>query len=103
MALANLFTRLSVTRRLLRSLDRLAAAQERSAIALERIADHVAPKVQPLTDLSPAEQKITGVTYSDLDEQFKTQEFIERCVQEAGREPTPEEIDRFLEGEEVRL
>ena len=100
MAFTDYISRILTLRRLLKIADRIAAAQERQAAAQERLADFFAPVV---VEPSKADLKESGPSWTDLAEQGRVQEFVERCVQDVGREPTEEEIERFLDGEEVRL
>jgi hypothetical protein len=90
----------STTRRFLRTLERIAVASERQADLLQRLTDRVAP--QPIA-FHPEDLKTTGAAFSRDEEQARIQEYVERCEQDLKRQPTDEEIVRYLDGEEVRL
>lgn len=90
----------STTRRFLRLFERLVSAQERQADYLQRLADRVAPI--PLA-FHESDLRETGAAFSKDEEQARIQDFVERCWRDVKREPTDEEILRYLNGEEVRL
>ena len=80
--------------------EAIATEQQKQTILLQRLVDHLAPE---LPDYDKADLKGTGVSFVDAGEQGRIQDFVEKAWKDAGREPTEEEIDRFLNGEEVRL
>lgn len=96
------FLSLMRTRTAFRALQRIAAAEERSALALERLADRYAP----LPALPPSDQELrtaTGNSFARDAELARIEEFVERCWKDVKRAPTEEEIVRYLDGEELRL
>lgn len=100
MSLRSTLRLFTTTRRVLRTLDRIADAEIAQARALQRLADQFAP----LPQISTTEDlKQTGATFSKDDEQGRIQDYVERCERELKKTPTEEEIVRYLDGEEVRL
>lgn len=92
--------RLLQSRRLLKAVERLTAAQESQAQSLRRIADHlVGPEVEPAT--SEDLRHLSGVSFSRDEDQGRILDFIERFHKASGREPTEEETLDFLEGRPV--
>jgi hypothetical protein len=93
--------RFVTARRLLRTLDRLATAQEQQVALLARIADRVAPT--PLPEASKTDLLTTGPSYGRDADFVRIEEFIERCEKDLKRPPTEDEIVDFLEGRELRI
>ena len=100
MSLRSTLRLFSTTRRFLRTLDRIAVAQEQQTLLLQRIADRVAPL--PI-EFHAEDLKQTGPAFSRDEEQARIQDYVERCEKDLKRQPTDEEIVRYLDGEEVRL
>jgi hypothetical protein len=95
-----LWTRILLVRRVVKAIDELVVLHRRQTEALERIADRVAPI---LVETSPADLKQTTADFVDYSTQGRIQDYVERVVQDSGREPTEEEIMAYLEGQEQRL
>jgi len=93
--------RLVTTRRLLKTLDRLATAQEQQVLLLARLADRLAPV--PLPDASKTELLTTGPSWGRDSEFVRIEEFVEKCERDLKRPPTEDEIVDFLEGRELRI
>ena len=89
-------------RRSLRLLEQIAAATDRQAAALERIANKIDPPVA--ADPDPIDLRArTGVSYHPDEEAAKIESYIAKCFADTRRLPTDEEICRYLDGEDVRL
>ena len=87
------------TRRLLRTLDRLAQTHEQQVRLLARLADHFCPEV---VAVSPEDLRAhSGVSYAEDLEQGTILRFVEKTVRDTGREPTEEEIIDYVEGRAV--
>lgn len=97
----DLLARFVTTRRLLRTLDRMAAAQEQQLVLLGRIADRIAPV--PLAEPSKADLRETGPSWGRDADFVRIEEFIQKCEQDLHRAPTEDEIVDFLEGRELRI
>ena len=93
--------RFVTARRLLRTLDRLATAQEQQVQLLARIADRVAPV--PLAEPTKADLVSTGPSYGRDSEFAKIEEFVRVCERDLKRAPTEDEIVDFLEGRDLRI
>lgn len=80
----------------LKALDRLATAMEKQTDLLARLADRFAPEVQPAkqSDLVPL-----GGLYTRDSEQARILQFMDETRQTIGRDPSEEEIVRYLDGE----
>lgn len=89
-----------IRRRAMKLFERLVIAHEASADALLRLADRYAPK--PLV-VDAADLKDTGPSFNRDRDHARIQDFVDRCWKDLQREPTDEEIVRFLDGEEMRL
>jgi hypothetical protein len=100
MAFADVVTRILTLRRVVKALETIAQQQTEQTQLLRRLADHVAPAA-PVVE--KADLKGSGPSFVSLEEQGRIQDFTERAWRDAGREPTEEEVERFLEGEDVRL
>lgn len=93
-------SRILALRRLIKAAERIAHEQEKQTLLLQRLADRFAPEAPTV---EKADLRDTGASFVSLEEQGRIQDFVERAWRDAGREPTEEEIERFLDGEDVRL
>lgn len=86
------------SRLVLKTLTRIAAAQEEQVRLLQRITEQLAPVVQTASqkDLLPI-----GSVYTRDSEQARILDFMDRTRQEVGRDPTEEEVANFLDGKAV--
>jgi len=83
-----------LTRRTLRTLDRLEARLTEQNTYLKRLADHFAPTVDPN---QPAPEQ--SVDFLNGTEAGLVLDYIERTHRDTGRPPTDEEILRYLADE----
>lgn len=100
MAITDFLSRLTQTRRFLRALDRIAAAQEQQTLLLRRIADALAPLAP---EVSEADLKTSGPTFSRDEEQGRILEYCQRVQAATGRYPTEDEIVDWLDGKPVGM
>ena len=98
--IGDVVTRILALRRMIRAVERLADAQEQQNKLLARLADRFAPLAP---DVSKEDLRSSGASFVSLEEQGKIQDFTEKVWRDAGRDPTEEEVERFLDGEDVRL
>jgi hypothetical protein len=78
-------------RRLIKSIDRHTSTIEQQNLLLLRLADYFAP-VEPTV----AAAVDTGPSYVNPAESLAVQTFMERTLREQGREPSEDEVERFL-------
>ena len=83
--------RFLLTRRFLRTLDRIALAEERQADLLDRLASHFCPIIEP------GDLQTTGPTYSRDAEQRAISEFTAQMRKDHGRLPNEEELVALLD------
>jgi len=95
------FSRIVTMRRLIKAVEGIAEAQARQNILLARLVDRFAPDA-PVVNAADIQQ-LTGVSHVNYHEQGQIQDYAERVYRDTGREPTEDEIVRFLEGEDTRL
>ena len=89
------FGSLLLLRRFLRSLDRMATAQEQQTQLLQRLVDHLAPELK-IPESDPAD--LESLPRSDRDEeQASILAYIARFNRDTGREPTEDEVLEYLE------
>lgn len=87
--------RLLQSRRLLKTLERIAAAQEQQLHLLVRLVEHLyGPEPEPASPEDLA--TLSGVSYARDDEQAAILSFIDRTLKDTGREPTDDEILAWL-------
>lgn len=84
--------RMTHLRRTLRALERLATGIEQQNLLLTRIADHLAPVIDP----QPADRVTTGPSFSRDEEQVLIQDYVEKVKRDTGHDPTDEEIEEHL-------
>jgi hypothetical protein len=96
-ALADLLDRLTLTRRLVKSLERIAEAQAAQTQLLVRLADRFAPLPQPATD---DDLRTTGPSFSRDADQAALQDFIDDFTDRVRREPTEQELTEWLDERE---
>ena len=83
------------TRRVLRTLERIASALESQSAQLHRLADHLCGAEVEAT--SDADLKVhSGVTFSSDSEQVWVLDVIDRFRRASGREPTEDELNDLL-------
>lgn len=87
--------RLLHLRRTLRTLERIALAQERQADALDRLC--IALGAVPQVEASATDLQQTGVSVSRDREQAALQDFAARFLHDTHREPTDEELAEALD------
>lgn len=94
----SLFNWVVRSRRALKALDRLVAAQEQQTVLLARIADRVAG---PVTEPLPPDElrRVSSVSFSRDEEQGRILDFIARVERDTGHSPTEDEVLAFLEGQ----
>lgn len=97
MALADILERLTLTRRLVRSLERIAVSQEQTNVLLARLADHLAP-IQPQP--TAEEIKTAGPSFVSDRRHAELEEWLGMFADRVGREPSEEEIQEFLDERE---
>lgn len=85
------------TRRILKTLDRIAAAQERQTLYIARLVEHLCgPEV---TEVTPEALKThSGVTFSADHEQVRMLDLADRFEEASGRPPTDEELMDLMDG-----
>lgn len=89
------------SRAILRTLSRIAAAEEDQATSLRRLADRYAP--DPLPEPPPDDLRQTFPAFGRDTEFARIEAFKEQALRDLKREPTEEEILAFLDGKEVSL
>jgi len=94
-------SRILTMRRVILALEAIAEGQARQNILIARLVDRFAPDA-PVVNAADI-QKLTGVSHVNYHEQGQIQDYAERVYRDTGREPTEDEIVRFLEGEDTRL
>lgn len=88
--------RISQTRRILKTLDRIAVALERQTVHIERLTVHLCgPAVEDPDET--ALRTHSGVSFSTDREQVWILDVIDRFHKASGREPTEEELVELLE------
>lgn len=84
------------SRRLLRTFERIAVAQEAQVVLLTRIAEVIAPTFGPPpteTDL----KSTTGLSFSRDTEQVLVEQYCDRVHRDTGHDPTEDEIMAYLD------
>lgn len=97
MRFSRFFARIIQARRLLKALDRIAAAQEAQVVLLSRLADRLAP----IPVVEPSESDIrqtTGLSFSRDREQVLIQEHVEKIYATTGHVLSDDEIEQWLDG-----
>lgn len=94
MALSQFLDRLTLLRRLVASLERIAAAQEQTNVLLARLADHLAPVVPAPTQ---TELKTAGPSFGRDRDHAALQEWTDGFVDRHGRLPTEDELVAHLD------
>ena len=94
MALSQFLDRLTLLRRLVSSLERIATAQEQANALLLRIADHLAPVVPAPT---PEALKTAGPSFGRDHDHAALAEWTDVFVDRHGRLPTEDELVAHLD------
>lgn len=99
MALQDLLDRLTLTRRFVRSTERIATALETQNAILLRLVDHFAPVLPPVSE---ADLASSGPEYRKQGQLARYEEWIETFVMRMGRLPVDEEREEWLREDEER-
>jgi len=100
MALTDLLDRLTLTRRLVKHLERTADALEVQCLLLERIANVLAP-VTP--EPSPEDLQTTGPAFRNDGRQARLEEWMEKYREMFHAEPSEDDIEQWLEEDRERM
>ncbi len=99
MAIQDLLDRLTLTRRVVRSTERIATALEAQNVLLGRIADQIAPV---LPQVSPEDLASSGPEYRQQGQLARHEEWIEGFVGRMGRLPNEDEREEWIREDEER-
>ena len=99
MAISDLLDRLTLTRRFVKSTERIASALEAQNVLLGRIADHIAPV---LPTVSEEDLRSSGPEYRQQGQLARHEEWVEGFIVRMGRFPSEEEREEWVREDEER-
>lgn len=99
MPLQDFFDRLTLTRRFVRSTERIATALEAQNTLLARIANHFAPE---LPEVTAADVATAGPAFRNQGQLARMEEWIDTFRVRLGRDPNEDDVAEWLEVDEER-
>lgn len=99
MSITDILDRLTLTRRLVTAVERMATAQEATNALLLRLVDHLAPAVP-----TPSEEDLrtAGPSFGRDAQHLALQEWLATFEDRVGRVPTEAEVEAWLDDYEQR-
>ena len=99
MPLQDFLDRLTLTRRLVKALERQASATEAQNLLLARLADHFAPELPPISE---ADRVTSGPSFARNAQLARLEEWTEGFLGRMGRPPTETEVEDWLHEDDER-